>query len=292
MSRQPSMAILGAGRVGTCLGLAFRQAGFPVVAVASRTEERARTTAARLETRPVPLDTIHREADILWVTVADNALTEVAAAYAPLWAERADLLVVHCSGALPAELLQPNGGSYAVGGFHPMLSFATPEVALANLPGSAIGVEGTAKVRERLTAIATAIGGEPVAIPAGGKVLYHAAACVASNYTTALMAAAEEFLEAAGVDGTAGRKALVRLVQGTLGNIGALGPRDALTGPISRGDDVVVARHLEALADHPELASLYRFLGERALTLAESRGLSQDRGDAVRMRLREERDDG
>jgi predicted short-subunit dehydrogenase-like oxidoreductase (DUF2520 family) len=43
----------------------------------------------------------------------------------------------------------------------------------------------------------------------------------------------------------------------------------ALTGPIARGDDGTVARHIAALTTHmPSLLPLYRELGRVALSLA------------------------
>jgi predicted short-subunit dehydrogenase-like oxidoreductase (DUF2520 family) len=48
----------------------------------------------------------------------------------------------------------------------------------------------------------------------------------------------------------------------------------ALTGPIARGDEATIARHLEAIAaTEPDLLDLYRVLAERtrAVALAGSR---------------------
>ncbi len=48
--------------------------------------------------------------------------------------------------------------------------------------------------------------------------------------------------------------------------------RAALTGPIARGDEATVARHLEALAEtDPELLDLYRAMAERTVALAGRR---------------------
>jgi predicted short-subunit dehydrogenase-like oxidoreductase (DUF2520 family) len=52
-----------------------------------------------------------------------------------------------------------------------------------------------------------------------------------------------------------------------------MGTARALTGPIARGDDAVVARHLEALgAWDAGVAALYRELGAVALELAREQG--------------------
>ncbi len=41
----------------------------------------------------------------------------------------------------------------------------------------------------------------------------------------------------------------------------------ALTGPLARGDVATVRRHLDALAEEPVLAALYRALGRELLAL-------------------------
>ena len=46
----------------------------------------------------------------------------------------------------------------------------------------------------------------------------------------------------------------------------------ALTGPIARGDEATVARHLEALAETaPHLIPLYEALAERTRDVADGR---------------------
>ena len=58
----------------------------------------------------------------------------------------------------------------------------------------------------------------------------------------------------------------------TIENIATMGPKDALTGPIARGDIQTVHRHLEAVEDYAELANLYRAAGLWTLRLAEQKG--------------------
>ena len=63
------------------------------------------------------------------------------------------------------------------------------------------------------------------------------------------------------------------LVRETLDNVFRLGTAGALTGPVARGDDSVVAHHLQALdAWDARVAAIYRDLGAVALDLARARG--------------------
>ncbi|VEB44506.1 Uncharacterized conserved protein [Chromobacterium violaceum] len=66
------------------------------------------------------------------------------------------------------------------------------------------------------------------------------------------------------------RQLLGGLMRQTLDNALELGPYDALTGPILRGDIGTVERHLEVLAD-TGLISAYRTLGRQVVELAGER---------------------
>lgn len=63
---------------------------------------------------------------------------------------------------------------------------------------------------------------------------------------------------------------LAPLVLRSASNWAQRGP-EALTGPIARGDEATVQRHLEAIeTTMPELLELYRVLAERTRSLAEA----------------------
>jgi len=85
------------------------------------------------------------------------------------------------------------------------------------------------------------------------------------------------------VDGAA----IAPMVRATVENVAAMGPAEALTGPIARGDQAVIRRHLEALGrcDH-ELLALYKTLGRRTVELAlRKRTIDDAKADALRKLL-------
>jgi predicted short-subunit dehydrogenase-like oxidoreductase (DUF2520 family) len=96
---------------------------------------------------------------------------------------------------------------------------------------------------------------------------------MASNFLVALEAAAEQLAKTANVT----REQLAPLVLATARQWAETGPERALTGPIVRGDEETVERHLGALRESaPELVELYEALAERTRELAGRR----DRGAA------------
>src|SRR5437879_2626127 len=103
--------------------------------------------------------------------------------------------------------------------------------------------------------------------------LYHAGAVFASNYFVVVEAVAQRLLRHAGLSDAEAWQALRPLVEGTLANLLHQQPTDALTGPVVRGDDTTIRRHLASLTKDDAL--LYRALGRAALELAEKRGMGE-----------------
>ncbi|HSH80811.1 MAG TPA: NAD(P)-binding domain-containing protein, partial [Herpetosiphonaceae bacterium] len=122
---KPSIAVLGAGRVGSTLAAALYSAGYPITAVWSRTEAHAQALAERVGARIAPLEIAPRAAVLTLIAVSDDSIegltTTLAAGGA--WAEGS--LVVHCSGTLPAAALAPAATHGArVGALHPLVAIA------------------------------------------------------------------------------------------------------------------------------------------------------------------------
>ena len=86
----------------------------------------------------------------------------------------------------------------------------------------------------------------PFEIPEERRAAYHAAASIASNFLVALEESAAGLLAEAGAPDA--RELLAPLVLRTAANWSERGAA-ALTGPIARGDEATVARHLEALRE-------------------------------------------
>ncbi|HET7157503.1 MAG TPA: DUF2520 domain-containing protein, partial [Burkholderiales bacterium] len=79
--------------------------------------------------------------------------------------------------------------------------------------------------------------------------------------------------EQAGLSRATALEMIAPIVRDTVQNVLDLGTTRALTGPIARGDEEVVARQVSALsALSPQLANIYRDLGVIAVELAREQG--------------------
>lgn len=282
----PVIGIVGAGAVGTALGVALTRAGWPVAAVASRDPARRRrfgelVGGARAFAEAAA---VVDEVELIIVAVPDDALASLAGSLR-LYAGQA---MVHTSGALGAEILAPAmGAGTQVGSFHPLVAFADTERAVAALHGATVAIEGDDDLAGLLARMAEAIGAVPVRLLPGSKPAYHAAAVLAAGGVVALLDAIAELGRVAGLDEAGSLAVYGNLVEQTLGNAGALGIRAALTGPATRGDVGTLAGHLAALAaDAPDVVPLYRALAEREIAIAEGRGaLAPEAAAAMRALL-------
>ncbi len=216
-------------------------------------------------------DAVAAAADLVFATVPDDAIADVAAAVA--W--RPGQMVVHCSGSLSAEVLEPArriGAS--VGGLHPLQTFADARKAADALAGAAFGLEAEDEcLATVLKALVSVLGGTAIVLRAEDKPLYHAAAVVACNYLVTLFSLATGLWESFGVARQDAARALLPLVRGTLANLETVGLPGGLTGPIARGDVGTVEKHLAALeAAAPDLLPVYRELGLRTIPIGVGKG--------------------
>ena len=279
----PVIGIVGAGAVGTALGVALSRAGWPIHAVASRDpsrRERFRSLVdvARAFVDPEPLV---EEVELIILAVPDDAVGPLASTL-HMYGGQA---MIHTSGALGAEALAPAmAAGTQIGSFHPLVAFADTERAVASLRGATVAIEADDQLAAMLASMAEAIGATPVRLAAGAKAAYHAAAVLAAGGFVALLDAIAELGRVAGLDEAGSLAVYGHLIEGTLGNARALGIAAALTGPITRGDLGTLRAHLDALRAHaPGALALYVAAGRREIDLAEGRR-ALDPGAAAAMR--------
>ena len=268
MSVVGSIAIIGAGRMGRGLTVALERAGVP----------------ARLLGRARLADDT-RDAGLILLAVPDDAIGGLAAELARDQAVGEDQVVLHLSGLLDRLALHPLAFSGAgLGSFHPLQSVAHPASASVLLRGAYAGLEGDERALAAGEELATVLGMRPVRLAPGAKPAYHAGAVIASNYTVVLAAVAGRLAERAGVPAADAEALYLPLMRGPVAHL-SMGAAAALTGPIRRGDEATVRRHLAALT--PEERRIYRDLGLVALRLARQAGLSEASASAVERALDE-----
>ena len=287
-SRVVKLGFIGVGTVGTALSLKLSDAGYPVVAVSSRSQTSARKLAQAIGgCLPVGGNQeVADAAELVFITTPDDAIALVASQIQ--W--RKGQSVVHCSGADSTDILQPARKAGAcVGVFHPLQTFADVTQAIENIPGSTFALEAEEPLLKTLKDMAEAVKGHWIELKASDKVLYHASAVIACNYLVTLVKSAVDLWQTFGIPRHQATRALLPLIRGTIHNIDTVGIPKCLTGPIARGDTGTIEKHLNALQKTaPDLLPIYRELGLQTIPVALAKGkISQHQADELREILKQ-----
>lgn len=239
--------IIGCGRVGRSMAAAFERAGMEV----------------DLRGRDGGLSGL-ADASVL-LCVPDQEIKPLADRIGA--AGESPRLLGHTSGATRLDALEGAGasGSFSL---HPLQTVPDGETELSGCPAAISGssTEALDVARE----IARIIGMRSFEVSEADRVIYHAAASIASNFLVTIEQTAAELLGGIAVENP--RETLKPLVRRSLENWLDQGSL-ALTGPIARGDEATVEAHRSALAEHrPDLVGFYEALAGRTREIARGGG--------------------
>jgi len=282
----PTIAIVGAGRVGCALGRRLYEKGWPIGPVIARSMRSARAARRRIGsgTPQASVSEAVLVADVILISTPDRAIGDTAEALARLGETTPSVaaqaakhqrkprgkiwqgkIVFHTSGALASDVLSPLARrGAATGSLHPLQTFSGRTIP--SLAGSVCVIEGNASALRMARRICRDLGCIPVLLPPRNKAAYHAGAALAAGHILAVFEAAVRMLIEAGFPRKKAIPALLPLTRQTLANYERVGARAAWTGPLSRGDFGVVERHLRALRRFPkEYREAYEALSKLAV---------------------------
>ena len=272
--RLGTLNLVGAGGVGRTLGLLWAKAGvFEIQDVLARSRESASAAVKTIGGgHAVSTQDEMRPADAWLIATPDDAIAGACTMLARSGRLKKGDVVFHLSGATPSEVLEPARRCGAhVASVHPIKTFTDPGAAARTFTGTYCGVEGDAQALRMLRPAFEEIGARLLEIAPEMKGIYHAAGVFSCNYLAALIEAALQCHEKAGIPRKVSLEAIEPMVRETVDAVLSRGPARALTGPIARGDVATVARQLETLAAWKgDLAHLYCGLGLLAIKLAEA----------------------
>ena len=183
--------------------------------------------------------------------------------------------VIHFSGSKKLDVInsaKEAGASIAC--IHPIKSFANYIESAKTIKNTLFGITYEKDDKAAINVIKVIIkflNGKSVFVSNDNKPLYHACACIASNYLVALLNLATEIGENIGIKPEDYIGGLLNLSQGTLDNISKMGSKKSLTGPIARGDITTIKDHLaqlEALKFPKEYIDAYKIMGILTLEIA------------------------
>jgi predicted short-subunit dehydrogenase-like oxidoreductase (DUF2520 family) len=280
--KKKNILIIGAGRLGTTLAavLATKPVpGLKVKYIASRTEKSLKKVKKIIGKHGREIiftrDIVEgvKDCSVVFICTPDDEIEKVCNNIS----KNAELSLkgkyfIHFSGSKRLEVLNnaKKLGAH-VASIHPMKSFASITDSISTIGGTVYGItfekshlwRESTEVNNLIIKIVDSLGGTAVEVKDNDKPLYHAAACVASNYLVSLVNYAVEINEKIGIKPEDSLKGLMGLIESTINNIKKLGTKKALTGPIARGDTGTIKEHLDYFKKNSEKGdySLYKALG-------------------------------
>jgi predicted short-subunit dehydrogenase-like oxidoreductase (DUF2520 family) len=280
---KPSVAVIGAGRLGQALAVALKSSEYTVVALVARHRRKAEQAAALVgnrRSRPRALAASQLAelppSDLILIATPDDAIEQTAQRLSRLFSSENRATVLHTSGALSSEALSSlRAVGFETGSIHPLVSISEPTAGAKALRGAFYCLEGTRKAKTIAASLVRDLGGSSFTIKPENKALYHAAAVMASPHLVSLFDLATELLAACGLSRRKSQEVLAPLLESTVNNLKTSNTQEALTGTFARGDVATVRRHLQALSgkELAEALEVYKFLGLHSLKLAEKNGL-------------------
>ncbi len=268
--------LIGPGRVGSAIARALVNKGYRPVAIVGRTLASSREACHYIDCAPHLATTTLRsgnKVDLILLAVPDDSIAAVAHQLQQDCRLDQGTVLVHFSGVHPASIMRHPDGRTSLFSLHPLLPFANRQQAFERLALAPYVGEGDIAALPAIEALCRAVGGQFASIPTLNKPLYHAAACISSNYLVTLIAAASALLAQCGLGRDHAESLLLPLLRATLDNVAACGSQQGLTGPIVRGDTGSVRAHLQALQQQPpDLLALYCQLGLNTVQQAQLSG--------------------
>ena len=243
------IVLVGAGNMATAIACALKEGGNAPAAVWSRTLESASQLGNRVGCAFTNDIASLPAADIVIISVADNALREVATAMAQKFPAS---LLLHTAGSIPMDALR-DAGATKYGVLYPMQTVNKNSVtSLRNITTFIEGCNDDVTGLIRKTA--SFISDKVVYATSEQRCSLHVAAVFACNFPNAVYNMAYELMQRNGLP----FDAMLPLIDEAARKVHRMSPLEAQTGPARRGDNNVMAAHKSMLDD--ELANIYETL--------------------------------
>lgn len=274
------IGIIGAGKVGVTLGKYFSINNLSVTGFYSKNIDSAKDAAIFTESNFFSsVEELVSKSDIIFITTPDGVIEQV-------WNNLRELsiqskIICHCSGALSSKIFSNCNQEVFGYSIHPIYAFNDKYNSYINLKQATITIEGHERYIQYLVDMFKNLGNNTKVISSENKVIYHAAAVMASNNVIALAQTAIDMLGECGFNNEEALNSLYPLMLNNVKNIGELGLVKSLTGPVERCDIKTIEKHLDSLDEEDKM--LYKLLAKKLIKVAKSKNNDRDYSQLTKM---------
>ena len=249
-----NIILVGSGNVATHLGISLQKENYKVLQVYSRSIENAKKLAEKLSTDFTNDLTQLKTADLIIVSVKDDAISEVLS-------QLKDSAIVHTSGSIGMDVF--NGNFSDCGVFYPLQTFNKEiDVNISEIP---FCIEGNSKKFEKqLIGIAKTLSRNVVVMESEQRKQLHIAAVFACNFSNQMYHIADNLLAEKDID----FKILLPLIKQTVTKLENNKPKAVQTGPAKRKDIKIIQEHIN-LIQQEDIKKLYHKISNNIIKTHE-----------------------
>jgi predicted short-subunit dehydrogenase-like oxidoreductase (DUF2520 family) len=267
------LTIIGCGRLGRTLAFLWKKADLVCIQdVYNAHFTSAKNAVAFIgEGSACRAMTQFKPADIYLIATPDDKIEILCQQLFEQAAPHAGSLVFHCSGLHTSDSLDAvrSLGCHTAS-LHPLFSFSTPASDIHNFAGTYCSFEGNTQALDRLSTLVKEIGGQLLLVEKEHKGLYHVASVFASNYLVTLSVIAENCYKKAGLPPKLAKTLVCGLMQQSLNGVkDPANVKNALTGPLQRGDKSTLQKHISVLQPFSDSKHVYKSLGKATIQLTK-----------------------
>jgi len=249
-----NIILLGSGNVATHLGIALKNSNFAILQVYSKSIKNAKALAKKLDTHFTNDLTKLKSADLIIVSVNDDAISSVLS-------QVKNTAIVHTSGSVRLNVFKEKFSNYGV--FYPLQTF-NKEVDL-NISDIPFCIEGNSlEFENQLIKIAKTLSNNVVKMNSQQRKKLHIAAVFACNFSNHMYSLADELLEKNDID----FKILLPLIKNTITNLEKNKPKEVQTGPAKRNDKDIIQEHIDTIKEK-EIRELYQKISANIMKFHE-----------------------
>ena len=243
------IVFIGAGKVGTALGLALKSKR-EIVQVYSQTTASAKTLAGKLKCPYTnDLKKVSPDGDIYIIAVKDDAIEKVVNSL-----KLKGKIVVHTSGSVGLEALKKVSADCGV--MYPPHSFLKNEPLGKGVPFCLEAAN--AAVKKQLLALVKDLSGKAYFLNSTQRGSLHLAAVFANNFSNHMFVIADDIARKADIP----FDILFHLIEDSVMRLKHQQPKLNQTGPALRGDKGTLKKHEKMLKNNPRYLALYRLISK------------------------------
>ena len=249
-----NIILVGSGNVATHLGIALKDCNYKLVQVYSRSIENAKKLAQRLNTDFTNDLTQLKEADLIIVSVNDDAISTILS-------KLKDTTIVHTSGSMGMDVFEPKFSNFGV--FYPLQTFNKDnELTMSEIP---FCIErNSKKFEKKLIKKKKNLSSNVINMHSEQRKKLHIAAVFACNFSNQMFAIADDLLAEQNID----FKILLPLINQTISKLNTNKPKSLQTGPAIRKDMHVIKEHID-LIQQEDLKILYQKISDKIIKTHE-----------------------